>query len=80
MVEEAIQAVAAPLVMQPNAGQPRPTPSGEIVYDAEPEPFARDLAEMVQRGARMVGGCCGSTPEFIRAVRLALDALETPGS
>ncbi len=73
MIDEAAGAVDAPLVAQPNAGQPRPTPSGEIVYDATPEPFARDLAEMVRRGARVVGGCCGSTPEFIHAARLALD-------
>ena len=75
MIEEAFQSVTAPLIAQPNAGQPRPTPAGEIVYDAEPEPFASDLVRMVRQGARLVGGCCGSTPEFIRAARLALDAL-----
>ena len=74
MLDEAAAAVDAPLVMQPNAGQPRPTTEG-IVYDAEPAPFARDLAEMVRRGARVVGGCCGSTPDFIRAARQALDEL-----
>ena len=77
MVDEAVAAVDTPLVVQPNAGQPRPTTEG-IVYDAEPAPFARDLAEMVRRGARVVGGCCGSTPEFIRAARQAIDELGAP--
>ena len=76
MVDQAREAVSCPLVAQPNAGQPRPTASGEIVYDAEPESFARKLVQMVQRGVRLVGGCCGSTPEFIAAARRALDAAE----
>ena len=66
-------AVEAPLVAQPNAGQPRVTDRG-VTYDARPGPFALDLMEMVKAGARVIGGCCGSDPEFIRAVRLALDA------
>jgi methionine synthase I (cobalamin-dependent) len=72
MVREASAAVQAPLMAQPNAGQPRATPGG-VVYDARPGPFAADLLQMVAAGARVVGGCCGSTPEFIRAARGALD-------
>jgi 5-methyltetrahydrofolate--homocysteine methyltransferase len=73
MVREARQEVERPLVAQPNAGQPHATPDG-VVYDAEPEPFARDLIRIVEAGARVVGGCCGSNPDFIRAARAALDA------
>lgn len=73
MVREAA-GVSAPLAAQPNAGQPRVTPQG-VVYDARPEPFAMDLMEMVRGGARIVGGCCGSDPGFIRSARLALDSL-----
>lgn len=65
--------VDRPLVAQPNAGQPRATADG-VVYDADPESFARDLAAMVEAGARVVGGCCGTDPDFIRAARAALDA------
>lgn len=73
MVEEACGSVRAPLVAQPNAGQPRVTAQG-VVYDASVEEFARDAAAMVAAGARLVGGCCGTDPSFIRAARAALDA------
>ncbi len=72
MVRQAAAAVDCPLVAQPNAGQPRATADG-VTYDADPEAFARDLAAKVDAGARMVGGCCGTDPDFIRAARAALD-------
>jgi 5-methyltetrahydrofolate--homocysteine methyltransferase len=73
MVSEACRSVRTPIVAQPNAGQPRVTPEG-TVYDASPEEFARDVVAMVEAGARLVGGCCGTTPEFIACARVALDA------
>ncbi|MBI4859358.1 MAG: homocysteine S-methyltransferase family protein [Candidatus Riflebacteria bacterium] len=72
MVTEAAGAVNAPLVAQPNAGQPRATPEG-VVYDASPDRFAADLATMASSGARLLGGCCGTDPEFIRRARAVLD-------
>ena len=65
------------MAAQPNAGQPRVTADG-VVYDADPESFAGDLVAMVEAGARLVGGCCGSTPDFIRATRARLDTLAAP--
>lgn len=62
----------APLVAQPNAGQPRPTPQG-VVYDTTPAAFVADLERIVAAGARVVGGCCGTDPAFIRAARVSLD-------
>ncbi len=73
MIAPARAAVARPLIAQPNAGQPRAAAAG-VVYDASPAAFARDLRAMVDAGARLVGGCCGTTPEFIRAARAALDS------
>ncbi len=73
MVREAAAATHVPLAAQPNAGQPRATPEG-VVYDADPDAFARDMVAMVGAGARLVGGCCGTDPEFIRRTRLVLDA------
>ncbi len=73
MVRDAAPRVGAPLSAQPNAGRPRVTPEG-VVYDADPEEFARDLVAMVAAGAAMVGGCCGTTPEFIRHARVGLAA------
>jgi 5-methyltetrahydrofolate--homocysteine methyltransferase len=74
MVERACGALSVPVVAQPNAGQPRATQAG-VVYDADPERFADDLARMVQAGARLVGGCCGTNPEFMRRARAALAQL-----
>ena len=66
-------ATGVPLVAQPNAGKPRATADGVVYDDASPETFARDLAAMVEAGARLVGGCCGTDPEFIRRAREVLD-------
>jgi len=72
MLREAAAQLRCPLVAQPNAGQPQIGAAG-VTYDATPEPFAADLMQMVRDGARVIGGCCGSTPEFIRVARRALD-------
>lgn len=72
MVRAAATAVGGPLIAQPNAGPPRTAPDGSIL-DADPGTFAADLVEMTRAGARVVGGCCGTTPGFIRMVRSALD-------
>ena len=74
MVGQAAPLVPAPVSAQPNAGKPIVTPDG-VVYDANPEAFARDLAAMVSVGAALVGGCCGTTPQFIRHARTALDTM-----
>jgi 5-methyltetrahydrofolate--homocysteine methyltransferase len=63
----------APLVFQPNAGLPKLS-DGQAVYGQEPEDFAADIMKVVESGANAVGGCCGTTPDFIRAVRAKLDA------
>ncbi len=77
MVGEAIAEVEAPLVAQPNAGQPRATPDG-VVYDASVEQFVADMMAMVDAGARAVGGCCGTDPDFIAAARAAIDTRTSP--
>jgi 5-methyltetrahydrofolate--homocysteine methyltransferase len=56
-----------PLVFQPNAGQPV-IERGRAVYRQAPEDFARDIELIVRAGANAVGGCCGTSPAFIRAV------------
>lgn len=73
MIVEAVEGFDGPIVAQPNAGDPHATPDG-IKYDAEPVSFATHLIAMVEAGADVIGGCCGSTPEFIREARHALDS------
>jgi 5-methyltetrahydrofolate--homocysteine methyltransferase len=60
-----------PLWVKPNAGIPRVV-GDEVVYDADPEMLAEHVRAYVDRGARIVGGCCGSTPEHLAAISDAL--------
>jgi len=62
-----------PLAAQANAGQPE-MKEGEIAYRADPDEFARQAVAMVESGARLIGGCCGTTPEFIARIAAALAA------
>jgi methionine synthase I (cobalamin-dependent) len=71
LVSEAV-ASGLPVVAQPNAGAPRATTGGGV-YDASPARFAGDIRTMVEAGAKVVGGCCGTDPEFIRAAREVID-------
>lgn len=56
-----------PIVVKPNAGLPKQK-NGETYYDVEPEEFALTMREIIHAGASAVGGCCGTTPEHIKAV------------
>ena len=64
-------APAVPLWVKPNAGVPRIV-GDTVVYEADPEMLAEHVRAYVERGARIVGGCCGSTPEHIAAIARAL--------
>ncbi len=66
-----------PLSVIPNAGLPLNTGIGEAVYPLEPAPMAQALAEFVSDfDVRIVGGCCGTTPEHLEAVVAAVRAVE----
>ena len=71
LVAEFRKATDAPLVMQPNAGQPHLT-GGHTVYQETPESFASFMPAVVAAGAGVVGGCCGTTPAHIAALSQAL--------
>jgi len=60
-------ATSLPILAQPNAGKPRLV-GDRTVFDMGPEPWAQGVAECLKAGARLVGGCCGTTPEHIRAL------------
>jgi 5-methyltetrahydrofolate--homocysteine methyltransferase len=63
----------------PNAGLPLQGPDGETIFPEQPEPLAATLGEFVERyGVGIVGGCCGTTPEHIAAIRERVDG-RTPG-
>ena len=64
--------------LQPNAGLPQRI-DGRLVYSAEPEYFGEMVPRMLAAGARIVGGCCGTTPRHTAAMRSAIDALAADG-
>lgn len=63
-----------PVIVKPNAGLPKITPTGEAIYSMDAPTFARYMNILVDAGAGIVGGCCGTTPEYIRLVKEMLDA------
>ena len=63
-----------PLSVMPNAGYPVVTRT-QVRYQGKPEYFARELARIAAEGVRILGGCCGTTPAHIAALRAALDSL-----
>ena len=66
------QATNLPLMVQPNAGLPRLVDM-RVVYDETPAHMARGMAALLDAGVSIIGGCCGSTPDHIRAFRAAMD-------
>jgi homocysteine S-methyltransferase len=62
------------LAAQPNAGMPR-TVEGRSIYLCSPEYMADYARRFIQAGARLVGGCCGTTPEHIKAIKAAVRSL-----
>lgn len=62
-----------PVWVKGNAGRPV-MENGCVVYRMDPATFGREAAALIGAGARFIGGCCGSTPEHVRAMRRAVDA------
>jgi len=56
---------STPLIISPNAGLPR-TENGNIVFDVKAHDFAKEMVKSAVIGAAVIGGCCGTTPEYIR--------------
>ena len=56
-----------PVIVKPNAGLPR-SENGKTVFDVTPEEFAQEMVKIVDKGACIVGGCCGTTPAHIKAL------------
>jgi 5-methyltetrahydrofolate--homocysteine methyltransferase len=67
VISELRAATSLPLLAQPNAGKPKLI-ADKTIFEMAPEPFAAGIAECLDADANIVGGCCGTTPEHIRAV------------
>lgn len=65
ILKELLAVSSLPVIVNPNAGLPR-SENGKTVYDIDADQFAKTMKEIVEMGARVVGGCCGTTPEHIK--------------
>ena len=61
--------VSVPVIAKPNAGMPVIDGSGNAIYSMGPEDFALHMQKLVSLGASLIGGCCGTTPDYIRQIR-----------
>lgn len=66
------EAVSIPVIAKPNAGMPVIDDQGNAVYSMNPADFAKHMQVLVKNGAGIIGGCCGTTPDFIREMKKLL--------
>lgn len=74
-IETIAQAVKIPIIAKPNAGLPF-VKDGETCYDMNAVDFTEHMKALIDAGATILGGCCGTTPEFIRGIKTAYGGLK----
>ena len=75
IVDQLLSVSSLPILVKPNAGLPQ-TDGENTYYDLTEEEFATETANFVQQGARIVGGCCGTTPAYIAALTKRLQGVQ----
>ncbi|MHA2006503.1 MAG: homocysteine S-methyltransferase family protein [Promethearchaeota archaeon] len=73
LAKEAKKITDYPISVKPNAGQPRIVGT-ETFYDQPTNEFVNDIQEMIKLGVKVVGGCCGTSPETIQEIRKIIDS------
>lgn len=68
VIEKMASAVSLPIIAKPNAGIPQPGPNGTVFYNMLEDEFAVYMAQLIEAGANLVGGCCGTNPDYIRKI------------
>ncbi|MGI6500978.1 MAG: homocysteine S-methyltransferase family protein [Anaerostipes sp.] len=77
IITEILENAHLPVIFQPNAGLPI-LKDGNTVYEVHPKEFAQAMKPLVEQGIAVAGGCCGTTPEFIRELKKAVPKVVTP--
>lgn len=77
VIDTLLKYASVPVVVQPNAGLPRDV-KGKTCYDITSDDFAAYMAEIARKGASVLGGCCGTTPEYIQKTIAATKGLPLP--
>lgn len=74
IVKELVRVASVPVICNPNAGLPR-SENGKTIYDLSPDEFAEAMKEIASSGVHVLGGCCGTTPEYIRKMIHAVSGI-----
>jgi 5-methyltetrahydrofolate--homocysteine methyltransferase len=74
LVKQAIDVTNVPISAKPNAGQPR-VEGLQTFYDQPIKDFVKDIQEMINLGVKIVGGCCGTSPQTINEIRKIIDKI-----
>lgn len=64
---ELLENASVPVILKPNAGLPE-VKNGKTQFNVTPEEFSEEVTELIKKGLRVVGGCCGTTPDYIKAL------------
>lgn len=75
IIDEILNITTIPVMVQPNAGLPK-IKNGETVYDLTAEEFSKEIKYMADKGVVIFGGCCGTDPNYIKAVKKNLKELK----
>ncbi|MBR3788805.1 MAG: homocysteine S-methyltransferase family protein, partial [Clostridia bacterium] len=67
VAEELLENASVPVILKPNAGLPEIV-DGKTKFNVTPEEFAEDVTKLIKKGLRVIGGCCGTTPDYIKAL------------
>lgn len=77
LIQSISQVVSIPVIAKPNAGMPSLNEDGETVYDMDADTFALEMKQLVSAGACILGGCCGTDPEYIKKLVNATKDMQT---
>lgn len=75
IIEKLLEKASVPVIVQPNAGLPKIV-DGKTVFDVTANDFSDEVLSLVKKGVRIVGGCCGTTPEYIRELKAKVGNLK----
>ncbi len=78
LIRQISEVVNIPVIAKPNAGMPALNEQGETVYDMNADAFAAEMITLVNEGAGILGGCCGTSPEYIKKLKNATKELRPP--
>ena len=65
VVSQYLEYASIPVILKPNAGLPKSV-DGKTVFDVDADEFTMEVSSLIKKGVRLVGGCCGTTPEYIK--------------